>query len=266
MARRLTGVLIFMLLAFAGALPLTGVAHASEPSEEPVSGTCGATLAGEAGEPLTVDADAALGTEVLPAVRLASTSDTERRAYRDAVELPVGDVLTPATEATEGTGATDVVCSAVDTTADTANRVAKTTRTTLAATEVPETVPPVEPQPEPEPAQPEPGDTPGLEPPLDEVPAEGVILPTMSPAVQFGSLPGVSLPEIPALPETAAAKGPDLRIGGRTDFNTTNTGQAQALPGSPPEQPERAPFVLAVVLLAVVAAAFVRRWVIRSAT
>lgn len=261
MARRITGVLIMMLLAFAGALPLTGVAQADD---EAVSGTCEATVGGQGGEPLTVDADAVTGTEVLPAVRLGSTSDTERREYQDAVEVPVGDLLEPATEST---GVTDTACGAVDTTADTANRVARTARTTLAvaapSTDGPDdtdTVPPDDPQPEPE--QPQSGDTPGVEAPLDEVPAQAMTLPLTNSVAGFG-LPAFSLPKI-AMPDAAAATGPHFRIGGRPDYDTNNTGQAQALPGTPAEQPARAPFVLAVGLLAVVAAALVRRWVTRA--
>lgn len=270
MARRFFGVLVMLLLACAAALPLSGVAHASDDTEadDAVSGACAATVAGESGEPLTVDADAAVGELGLPALRLGSTSDTERRAYSDAVEVPAGDLLETVTTTAEDTGAgavTDTACEAVDTTADTVNRVAKTTRTTLAvdsSADAPEIVLPAEPEPE-EPTQPQPDDVQGIEIPVDEVPA-GYTLPFSESIMGFG-LPEVALPKIPAMPDAAAQRGPDLQIGGRTDYDTTNTGQAAALPGTPPEQPARAPFVLAVALLAVVAAVFVRRWVTRTA-
>lgn len=259
MASRVVGTMIALLFAGAASLSLSGVAHADQ--TELVDGECAATVLDGRGEPLAVDADELLGDVGLPALRLGS--NTERIAEDEAVHLPVGDLV-------EGLGvqdapvvgdAAEAVCDTVDGTTRAANGLASTTGTLAAGAKPsePEPVDPVEPQ-----------------PPVDEVPADGGGSVTVPPAdvvtpafgdpgffaAGFDTLP---LPPLEALPEYTGGQGPDMRPTGPMDrLAATNTGQAQALPVPAEPTPERAPFVLAVGLLAAVAAVMVRRWVIRS--
>lgn len=262
MASRVVGTMIALFLAGAASLSLSGVAHADQ--TELVDGECAATVLDGRGEPLVVDADELLGDVGLPALRLGS--NTERIAEDEAVHLPVGDLV-------EGLGvrdapvvgdAAEAVCDTVDSAARATNSVASTTGTLAAGAK------PSEPEPEPvdpvEPVEPL--------PPVDEVPVDGggsvtapradVVTPTFGDPGFFAA--GFdALPPLQALPEYTAGQGPALRPPGPMDrLMATNTGQAQALPVPVEPAPERAPFVLAVGLLAAVAAVMVRRWVIRS--
>jgi len=261
MASRVFGAMITMLLAGLVSLPLSGIAHADQ--AELVDGECAATVLNARGEALAVDADELLGDVGVPAIRLGS--NTERIAEEEAVHLPVGDVVeTLNVEDTPVVGdAADAACTTVDSTATAANRVANTTGTLAAAGGSPV---------EPEPA--EPVDPAEPQPPLDEVPADGggtVTAPLddvtlaqpapMWPVTDFSTLALEPLPKIEAMPDAGGRHGPDVLAGGRTDFDTANTGQVQALPEPLEEQPARAPFVLAVALVAVVAAVLVRRWI-----
>lgn len=265
MASRVFGAMITMLLAGLVSLPLSGVAHADQ--AELVDGECAATVLNARGEALAVDADELLGDVGVPAIRLGS--NTERIAEEEAVHLPVGDVVeTLNVQDTPVVGdAADAACTTVDSTATVANRVANTTGTLGAGGSSPT---------EPEPA--EPVDPVEPQPPLDEVPADGggtVTAPLddvtlaqpapMWPVTDFSTLALGPLPKIEAMPDAGGRHGPDLLAGGRTDFDTANTGQAQALPEPLEQEPARAPFVLAVALLAVVAAVLVRRWITHAA-
>lgn len=266
MVRKLFGAIVMFLLAGAAALPLSGVAYAEEPV---VDGECSATLLGDRGKPLHVDADALLGEGGLPAVRLGSS--TERIAEKAAVDLPVGDVVEQldVREVPVVGEAADAGCGAVDTAGGAVNKVAETTSTAVAANkpelpELPELPTPVEPV---QPEEPQDEAPAGGGEVVDEVPsAETLALPDL-PVFQlpaFGSVPAGPLPQIEVLPD-AAAQGPDLRFGGRSDgFTATSAGQVQALPEVPADEPARAPFVLAVAMVAVVAAVMVRRWITRT--
>lgn len=263
MVRKLFGAIVMFLLAGAAALPLSGVAYAEEPV---VDGECSATLLGDRGKPLHVDADALLGEGGLPAVRLGSS--TERIAEEAAVDLPVGDVVEQldVREVPVVGEAADAGCGAVDTAGGAVNKVAQTTSTAVAANkpELPELPAPVEPV---QPEEPQDEVPAGGGEVVDEIPsAETLALPGL-PVFQlpaFGSVPTGPLPQIEVLPD-AAAQGPDLRFGGRSDeFTATSAGQVQALPDVPADEPARAPFVLAVAMVAAVAAVMVRRWITRT--
>lgn len=264
MASRVVGTMIALLFAGAASLSLSGVAHADQ--TELVDGECAATVLDGRGEPLAVDADELLGDVGVPAVRLGS--NTERIAEDEAVHLPVGDLVEAlgVQEAPMVGDVAEAACDTVDGTARAANGLASTTGT-LAAGANPSEPSPVEPV---DPVEPQ--------PPLDEVPADGggsvtappadVVTPAFGDPSFFGAgfdtLPLPPLPRLEALPN-AAGQGPDLRAGGPVDrLAATNTGHAQALSAPVEPTPARAPFVLAVGLLAAVAAVMVRRWITRS--
>lgn len=232
-----------------------------------VTGDCDATLAGADGAPITVDAGAPLGQVGDLDLGLSSASQgTGGAGDAPALTIPVSDAL-------ESVGADDVpvvsdaAAQGCDVVRVALNSTGRATQAALltggSAGEHPGTDPE---EPSEDPAEPPAGESPGDSPQS----SDGF---TQEPSVPGFSTIGNALPVTPALP--------DLQLGGIPSMGELpsapklghdaraardaqrNSGLAVSLPASKSSS-NRLPYTLAVVTLAVVAAAFIRRWVIRS--
>lgn len=232
-----------------------------------VTGDCDATLAGADGAPITVDAGAPLGQAGDLDLGLSSASQgTGGAGDTPALTIPVSDAL-------ESVGADDVpvvsdtAAQGCDVVRVALNSTGRATQAALltggSAGEHPGTDPE---EPSEDPAEPPAGESPGDSPQS----SDGF---TQEPSVPGFSTIGNALPVTPALP--------DLQLGGIPSMGELpsapklghdaraardaqrNSGLAVSLPASKSSS-NRLPYTLAVVALAVVAAAFIRRWVIRS--
>lgn len=232
-----------------------------------VTGDCDATLAGADGAPITVDAGAPLGQAGDLDLGLSSASQgTGGAGDTPALTIPVSDAL-------ESVGADDVpvvsdtAAQGCDVVRVALNSTGRATQAALltggSAGEHPGTDPE---EPSEDPAEPPAGESPGDSPQS----SDGF---TQEPSVPGFSTIGNALPVTPALPDLQLGGIPSMRelpsapkLGhdARAARDAQrNSGLAVSLPASKSSS-NRLPYTLAVVALAVVAAAFIRRWVIRS--
>ncbi|MBB3662787.1 hypothetical protein FB384_001691 [Prauserella sediminis] len=238
-----------------------------------IEGECDATVKGDDGEPLTVDAGAAAGAEGLAGIGTGSEAEDT------LVSLPLKETL-----AGTGLSETGVVVDSLGQVCDTA----QSTVNTLGATtrDVTDGLTPDEPAPE-EPAdppqpgdpQPEPDPSPAPERPApgegEDVPEADVPPAPDAPAVPPADQGALVEPLSPvALPPSADITVPKAPIGpgmeapnrgsqpGEQENTARKSGTARALPQA--SETDRTPLVLSVGALLLVVAGLSRAWIARK--
>lgn len=249
-----------------GMLALPATAFAAQGPDNVVANSCAATVEGQRGEPLTVDAGALLQEPGVVTVGLGTASDGTDGAAQPLATVPVSDTLNGL-----GVSRTPVLSDAAGSLCDgaktTLNAVGDTVQTTLPgddATETPsEDAPPAEDTPPPDSPN-----RPGQEPGTDSSPDSAVsplVLDTADTqgttsggAVlthlldnSFDSLRAISLESM--LTFGPPIQAPDVNAaipGGNPVAHAAEPGDARALLAG---EQERLPLLLAVIALALVA-------------
>ncbi|KMS91468.1 hypothetical protein ACZ91_09570 [Streptomyces regensis] len=265
-----------------GSVGFGGIAHAqeAEPSAESepkvIEGECASLLKGKEGEPLTVDALAAVNAEGVAGIGTGEES-SERGAL---LSLPLKETL-------DGLGISraKVVVNPLgqicDTAQSTVNAVASVprelTKPTPEEPEEPEQPAPEDPEPEPEPApepeQPDEPETPGngdsapgapdhlddLDLAAEPVPGPGAVAAPLDP-VSLPPAAGITVPKAPVGPGMGVPEKGSKP--GEQENAARKSGTAQALPQA--SEHDRTPLVLSVAALLVVIAALSRSWIARK--
>ncbi|MGW4126700.1 hypothetical protein [Amycolatopsis japonica] len=245
----------FALSVTAGlAFPMTATA-AEEPSPT-LSGDCGSTLQnGKAGNGLTADVGAPLGSSEVLTVGLDSKAKTAE-GRKPLLSLPVGDLVK--TTGLTDNAAGDLVAQGVCTPAQGAvNAVGNLTQGVADELPVPEVPKPPKPEPpKPEPPKPGPGQPggPGSELPVETAPGSstGIGGDSIAGLISNAALLPGSFVQAPVITEIIPGEVPPPTV------DEKDTGNAQAIQA--PVAPAKLPLLLAVLALAVVAAALVRAW------